>query len=233
MDRESLKPLVEAQLGESRLTVLSEETINAELDDALTGITDDAQVDDAYVTRIAERLKRMNGNVAKEAGVQITEYKKRNPRVEKPKEETKPTLVDDEKAELLQLRTEISDMKKRLEERDAKAANDAVLADVRSRFTSNLKEGGLSVREYFVDQVFSKYELPALEKGKTYDIDELTKDVESRYYKELKLAGVKFDRPHKGGSGSGSGGADATALARREAFKEQMRNKGKLPKKSE
>lgn len=229
MDRESLKPLVEAQLGESRLTVLSEETINAELDDALIGITDDAQVDDAYTKRIAERLKRMNGNVTKEAGFQINEYKKRSQQDKKPGKVTVDEPEGDDTV-LEQMRAQLETMQRRLDEKDAKAANDAVLADVRSRFTSNLKEGGLSVRDYFVNQVFSKFKLPELAEGESYDVDELAKDIESRYYKELKSAGIKFDKPHKGGSGSGAGGADAVALARREAFKEQMRSKGKLPK---
>ena len=64
MDRESLRPLVETALGDTKLTVLSAESVNAELDDALVGITDDAQVDDAFAKRVADRLIRMNGNVS-------------------------------------------------------------------------------------------------------------------------------------------------------------------------
>lgn len=242
MDRESLRPLVEAQLGESRLTVLSEETINAELDDALTGITDDAQVDDAYAKRIADRLKRMNGNVAKEAGNQIRDYKSRfsaggdggtgaaGGGGKTGKSESAGGGGGSEGSdEIAELKAQISALQTSLNEKAAKEAASAVLAEVREKFVATFKEGGITAREYFVNQVFGKFKLPTLADGESYDIDALAKDAEERYFKELKSAGIKYEKPHKGGSGGGSDGPDKAALAKREEFKARMRSKGKLP----
>jgi len=242
MDRESLRPLVDAQLGESRLTVLSEETINAELDDALTGITDDAQVDDAYAKRIADRLKRMNGNVAKEAGAQIREYKSRL----NAGGGGKPGDAGDggqagksgssvegggsgRSDEIAELKAQISALQTSLSAKAAEEAASAVLAEVREKFAATFKEGGITAREYFVNQVFGKFKLPTLAEGENYDIDALAKDAEERYFKELKSAGIKYEKPHKGGNGGGSDGPDKAALAKREEFKARMRSKGKLP----
>ena len=62
MEREALLEQVNDALeNEGRTLTLSEETINGELDDALEGVTDDAQVDETFVGRIVKRLKRMDG----------------------------------------------------------------------------------------------------------------------------------------------------------------------------
>ena len=219
MDRESLRPLVEAQYGESRITVLSEETINAELDAELEGITDDSHFDEACCKRIAQRLLRMNGNVAKEAGTQIQDWKKKHPQ---PKPDPKLKAMQDQ----------IEDLKKSLKEKDEKAANDAVIAQVRSKLAETFKEGKITPNSYFVNQAISKIKLPKLEDGETHDIVKLAKDAEEGYYNELKAAGIKFEKPHKGTT-TEENGPTKEALAKREAFKKKMQAKGKLPKPEE
>ncbi len=234
MDRESLRPLVEAQYGESRITVLSEETINAELDDALTGITDDAQADEAFCKRIAQRLLRMNGNVAKEAGTQISDWKKKHPvqQTPKPNQTTTVHQEEDDDPKLKAMKDEIEELKKSLKEKDEKAANDAVIAQVRSKLADTFKEGKITPNSYFVNQAISKIKLPKLEEGQTHDIAKLAKQAEEGYYDELKAAGIKFEKPHKG-SPTEENGPTKEALAKREAFKKQMQAKGKLPKPEE
>lgn len=233
MDRESLRPLVEAQYGESRITVLSEETINAELDAELEGITDDSQVDDAYCKRIANRLLRMNGNVAKEAGTQISDWKKKHPVQTPPKPKPNEHQEEDEDdPKLKALKDEVEGLKKSLKEKDEKAANDAVIAQVRAKLNQTFKDGKINPNSYFVNQVFAKMQLPKLEEGQTHDIAKLAKDAEESYYKELKDAGIKFEKPHKGQEHR-TDGPDKEALAKREAFKKKMQARGKLPKPEE
>lgn len=236
MDRESLRPLVEAQYGESRITVLSDETINAELDDALTGITEDGQADEAFCKRIAQRLLRMNGNVAKEAGTQINDWKKKHP-VQQQQQQQKPSgeasgTEDDTDPQLKAMQAQIEELKKSLKEKDEKAANDAVVAQVRSKLGEKFKEGGITPNSYFVNQVIGKMKLPTLEEGQTHDIAKLAKSAEEAYYQELKDAGIKFERPRKGQQNR-TDGPDEEALAKREAFKKRMQAKGKLPKPKE
>lgn len=229
MDRESLRPLVDTALGTTKLTVLSAESINAELDDALVGITDDAQVDDVFVQRIANRLVRMNGNVAKEAGNQINDWKKRHPA---PKQTPPKKEEEEEEHETSPEMKVLLDRIEKLEEgnriREAKAANDAVVAQVKDALASKFKEGGITANSYFVERAFAGFKLPESEDG-TYDIDALSKDAESRYYAEMKKAGIEFAKPRRGNPGA-SGGPDKESLDRRAAFIEKQRRSGRLPK---
>lgn len=233
MDRESLRPLVEAQYGESRITVLSEETINAELDAELEGITDDSHFDEACCKRIAQRLLRMNGNVAKEAGTQIQDWKKKHPQqTPPPPKPPKKEEDDDDDPKYKALKDEMAELKKSLKEKDEKAANDAVIAQVRSKLAKTFSDGKITPNTYFVNQVFAKMQLPKLEEGQTHDIAKLAKDAEESYYQELKDAGIKFEKPHKGQQQQ-QNGPDEEALAKREAFKKKMQARGKLPKPEE
>lgn len=228
MDRESLKPLVEAQLGESRLTVLSDETVNAELDAELEGITDDAQVDDAFCKRIASRLLRMNGNIAKEAGNQINDWKKKHPQPTPPKTPKPEDGDDDDDPKLKALKDEVESLKQSLATKNKKEADDKVIADVRKKFNAKFKEGKISINEYFADQVFGKLTLPALGEGEEYDIEQLAQNAEENYYKELKRAGIKFEKPRK--PGQPKDGADQAAVDKREAHKQKLIARGLLPK---
>lgn len=227
MDRESLRPLVEAQYGESRITVLSDETINAELDAELEGITDDSHFDEACCKRIAQRLLRMNGNVAKEAGTQINDWKKKHPtQTPPPKDPPKPTEEDDPKYKAMQ--EQINELKNSLKQKDQKEADDKVIADVRKKFNEKFKEAKIEVKNYFADQVFGRFKLPSLSDGEQYDVSKLADQAESDYIEELKKAGIKYEKPRKQESGGDT--TDKAALAKREAYKAKLRARGKLPK---
>lgn len=229
MDRESLRPLVEAQLGESHITVLSEETINAELDAELEGITDDSHFDDARCKRIAQRLLRMNGNVTKEAGNQINDWKRKHPLPKpdpKPDPEPDPKEGDDPKVKALE--EEVKELKNSLKQKDQKEADDRVIAEVRKKFNAKFKESNIEVKNYFADQVFGKFRLPALEEGEQHDTAKLAEQAEKSYFEELKSAGISYEKPRK--QQNGGGGADKAAIAKREAYKAKLRARGKLPK---
>ena len=226
MDRESLRPLVEAQYGESRITVLSEETINAELDAELEGITDDSHFDEACCKRIAQRLLRMNGNVAKEAGTQINDWKKKHPTQTPPKPDTKPNEEDDPKYKAMQ--DQINELKNSLKQKDQKEADDKIIAEVRSKFNAKFKESKIDVKNYFADQIFGRMKLPTLNEGETHDVAQLADQAEKDYFEELKQAGIKYEKPHKQQPGGDT--TDKAALAKREAYKAKLRARGKLPK---
>lgn len=232
MDRESLRPLVETALGDTKLTVLSAESVNAELDDALVGITDDAQVDDAFAKRVADRLIRMNGNVAKDAGNQINDWKKRHPVPAPPKPEKEEHEGNDDNPMIKSLLDRIDALEKGNKIREAKAANDAVIAQVKDGLASLFKEGGITANPYFVDRTFADFKLPQLDEGESYDINALVKDAETSYYSELKKAGIEYAKPRKGNGGKGSG-PDKEALDRRAAFIEKQRRSGRLPQTKE
>ena len=229
MDRESLRPLVEAQYGESRITVLSEETINAELDAELEGITDDSHFDEACCKRIAQRLLRMNGNVAKEAGTQINDWKKKHPTQTPLKPDTKPTEEDDPKYKAMQ--DQINELKNSLKQKDQKEADDKIIAEVRKKFNEKFKESKIEVKNYFADQVFGRFKLPSLNEGEQHDTSKLADQAEKDYFEELKKAGVKYEKPHKQQPGGDT--TDKAALAKREAYKAKLRASGRLPKEEE
>lgn len=228
MDRESLRPLVEAQYGESRITVLSEETINAELDAELEGITDDSHFDEACCKRIAQRLLRMNGNVAKEAGNQITDWKKKHPTPQVPPKTPPKVEEDEDDPKLKAMRDEIDELKKSLKQKDQKEADDKIIAEVRSKFNAKFKESKIDVKNYFADQIFSRMKLPTLNEGETHDVAQLADQAEKDYFEELKKAGIKYEKPHKQQPGGDT--TDKAALAKREAYKAKLRARGKLPK---
>ena len=227
MDRESLRPLVEAQYGESRITVLSEETINAELDAELEGITDDSHFDEACCKRIAQRLLRMNGNVAKEAGNQINDWKKKHPQPQIPPK-TPPKVEDEDDPKLKAMKDEIDELKKSLKAKDQKEADERIIAEVRQKFNAKFKEAKIEVKNYFADQVFGRFKLPTLNEGEQHDLTKLAEQAENDYVEELKKAGLKFEKPRK--PQPGGDGPDKAALSKREEYKAKLRARGKLPK---
>ena len=206
--------------------MLSEETINAELDAELEGITDDSHFDEACCKRIAQRLLRMNGNVAKEAGTQINDWKKKHPTQTPPKPDTKPNEEDDPKYKAMQ--DQINELKNSLKQKDQKEADDKVIAEVRKKFNEKFKEAKIEVKNYFADQVFGRFKLPSLNEGEQYDISKLANQAENDYVEELKKAGIKYEKPRKEQPGGKT--EDQAALAKREAYKAKLRARGKLPK---
>ena len=208
MDRESLRPLVEAQFGESQLTVLSEETINAELDDALEGITDDSQVDDAFTSRLANRLLRMNGNVTKDAGTQINEWKKKHPTTQPQKPTQKPNDGEGEETEVQKLLKRIEAMETAQKQKNEAAAKEAIVNDVKKSFKAKYKEAGLEVNDFIFNATMRDLEIPEAEEGQKVNVGEIVKTLERDYIKNLKAAGLgKEDKgnPRFGSRGGGKG----------------------------
>lgn len=225
MDREELKTRINGALGSTKLT-LSERTINDFLDDALVGITDE-DVTDEFVTRKANMLKSIDGNLHSDVSLQVKQYKDNLPKQEptpdpKPKDDEKPKEPDDNGVS-----KEIEELKKRLQsfEDDRKRADDEKkrekeLAELRDAFTARFDEVGAKVNTYVLKQTLRDFDGDG-------SIGEKVKALEGKYYENLKEAGFDYDSPMAGDINASKSGIKS----RREAFKEEMRSRGMLPKK--
>ena len=65
MTREELLALVNKEVDTTKFKELSQKTINEELEDVLEDFGDDEEPNSKLVTKLANRLKRINGNLHK------------------------------------------------------------------------------------------------------------------------------------------------------------------------
>lgn len=225
MDREELKTRINDALGSTKLT-LSERTVNDFIDDALVGITDDDVTDD-FVTRKANMLKSIDGNLHSDVSTQVKQYKdsltkQQEPDPDaKPKDDGKPKEPDDNGVS-----KEIEELKKRLQsfEDDRKKADEAnkrekELAELKDAFTARFDEAGAKVNTYILRQTLRDFDGDG-------SMSEKVKSLEDKYYENLKEAGFDYDSPMAGGINANKSGIKS----KREAFKEEMRSRGMLPK---
>jgi len=219
MDREELKTKINDALGSTKLT-LSERTINDFVDDALVGITDEDVTDD-FVTRKANMLKSIDGNLHSDVSAQVKQYKDSLPKKPEPKDDDKPKEPDDNGVS-----KEIEELKKRLQsfEDDRKKADEAKkrekeLAELRDAFTARFDEVGAKVNTYILRQTLRDFDGDG-------SMSEKVKTLEGKYYENLKEAGFDYDSPMAGGINANKSGIKS----KREAFKEEMRSRGMLPK---
>ena len=233
MEREALLEQVNDALeSEGRTLTLSEETINGELDDALEGVTDDAQVDETFVGRIVKRLKRMDGNLHKDVSTQVRAYKQAHPAPKTTQTSTKSkdgegdgNGDEDEDmptwAKKLNARFDAYEQsQKTAKETEAK---NATLKEVKQGLKATFKKGNVEVKDYFLNQAMRDLKLPQLEEGESYDVDDLVSKAEKLYYKHLKEAGLdekKTVQPRAGQRGGGTGETAADRFFARKGKKE-------------
>lgn len=214
MEREELKTKVVSELGGTQLT-LSERTINEELDDALTDITDDAQVTDTFVQRLAKRLKRMDGNLHADVGAENRKYKEQ---FEKDWKEKHPEGGSGNGGnggnggEQSELEKKLDKLMKDFEEeknarmaREVKEKKETTLSSIKDGVKKLFEKAGVEPNEYILKQTMRDVEI-----GDNPDVDAIVKATEKAYYKNLKEAGLEETKPHfGGGGGSGSHGNSA------------------------
>lgn len=224
MEREELRTRINDALGSTKLT-LSERTINDFLDDALVGITDDDVTDD-FVTRKVNMLKSIDGNLHSDVSTQVKVYMDKLPKQQetepepKPKEDVKPQEPDDGVSK------ELEELKKRLQsfEDDRKKADEErkrekELAELKDAFTARFDEAGAKVNAYILRQTLRDFSGDG-------EMSDKVKALEGKYYENLKEAGFDYDSPMAGGISANKSGIKS----KREAFKEEMRSRGMLPK---
>lgn len=205
MTREELLALVNKEADTTKFKSLSQKTINEELDDVLEDFGDDEAANAKLVTKLANRLKRMDGNLHKNVSDEIkkskeeAERKKREEEEErKRKELDKEDNPDDKYNELLK---EIKALKEANAERDKKAARKATIESVKAGLKDKFDKANLEMKNYFLNAAIAKLEIP----DEDADIDDLVSKAEKIYTAEYKEATGENGIPAKGQRSSGSG----------------------------
>lgn len=205
MTREELLALVNKEADTTKFKSLSQKTINEELDDVLEDFGDDEAANAKLVTKLANRLKRMDGNLHKNVSDEIkkskeeAERKKREEEEErKRKELDKEDNPDDKYNELLK---EIKALKEANAERDKKAARKATIESVKAGLKDKFDKANLEMKNYFLNAAIAKLEIP----DEDADIDDLVSKAEKIYTAEYKEATGENGIPAKGQRSSGGG----------------------------
>lgn len=204
MTREELLALVNKEVDTTKFKELSQKTINEELDDVLEDFGDDEEANSKLVTKLANRLKRINGNLHKNISDEVkkskeeAERKKEEEEERKRKEAGKDDDPDDKYAELLK---EIKALKEANAERDKKAARKATIESVKAGLKDKFDKANLEMKNYFLNAAIAKLEIP----DEDADIDDLVSKAEKIYTAEYKEATGENGIPAKG-SRTSSGG---------------------------
>ena len=203
MTKEELLSLVNKEVDTTKFKSLSQKTINEELDDVLEDFGDDEAANAKLVTKLANRLKRMDGNLHKNVSDEIkkskeeAERKKREEEEErKRKEANKDDDPDDKYNELLK---EIKALKEANAERDKKAARKATIESVKAGLKDKFDKANLEMKNYFLNAAIAKLEIP----DEDADIDDLVSKAEKIYTAEYKEATGENGIPAKGQRTSG------------------------------
>ena len=203
MTREELLALVNKEVDTTKFKSLSQKTINEELDDVLEDFGDDEAANAKLVTKLANRLKRMDGNLHKNVSDEIKKSKEEAERKKKEEEEerkrkeaAKNDDPDDKYNELLK---EIKALKEANAERDKKAARKATIESVKAGLKDKFDKANLEMKNYFLNAAIAKLEIP----DEDADIDDLVSKAEKIYTAEYKEATGENGIPAKGQRTSG------------------------------
>ena len=201
MTREELLALVNKEADTTKFKSLSQKTINEELDDVLEDFGDDEAANAKLVTKLANRLKRMDGNLHKNVSDEIKKSKEEAERKKeeeeeerKRKESDKEGNPDDKYAELLK---EIKALKEANAERDKKAARKATIESVKAGLKDKFDKANLELNDFFLDTALSKLEI-----SDDADVVELVSKAENIYTADYKRANGGNAVPRKGSSAS-------------------------------
>lgn len=205
MTREELLELTNKEVDTTKFKSLSQKTINEELDDVLEDFCDDEEVNSKLVTKLANRLKRMDGNLHKNVSDEIKKSKEDAERKKKEEEEerkrkeaVKEDNPDDKYSKLLE---KLEALEKANAERDKKAARKATIESVKAGLKDKFDKANLEMKNYFLNAAIAKLEIP----DEDADIDDLVSKAEKIYTAEYKEATGENGIPAKGQRLSGGG----------------------------
>lgn len=205
MTREELLALVNKEVDTTKFKELSQKTINEELDDVLEDFGDDEEANSKLVTKLANRLKRINGNLHKNISDEVKKSKEEAERKKKEEEEERKRKEaakngdpDDKYNELLK---EIKALKEANAERDKKAARKATIESVKAGLKDKFDKANLEMKNYFLNAAIAKLEIP----DEDVNIDDLVSKAEKIYTAEYKEATGENGIPAKGQRSSGGG----------------------------
>lgn len=178
---------------------LSQKTINEELDDVLEDFGDDEAANAKLVTKLANRLKRMDGNLHKNISDEIKKSKEEAERKKKEEEEErkrkegkKDDDPDDKYSKLLE---KLEALEKTNAERDKKAARKATIESVKAGLKDKFDKANLEMNDFFLDTALSKLEI-----SDDADVAELVSTAENIYTADYKRANGGNAVPRKGSS---------------------------------
>lgn len=201
MTREELLALVNKEVDTTKFKELSQKTINEELDDVLEDFGDDEEANSKLVTKLANRLKRINGNLHKNISDEVKKSKEEAERKKKEDEEErkrkeagKDDDPDDKYNELLK---EIKALKEANAERDKKAARKATIESVKAGLKDKFDKANLELNDFFLDTALSKLEI-----SDDADVAELVSTAENIYTADYKRANGGNAVPRKSSSAS-------------------------------
>lgn len=205
MEREELKELVNKSLGSTQLK-LSERTINEELDDVLGDFGDNEEANAKLVERVANRLKRMDGNLHADVSKEVKEYKENAGKKLKEgneggskKNESNEGSESEIRKELKNLRAELDEERNARKQEQTERAKHATMDSVRKGLREKFENAGLKINDFFAKSALSKLEIP----NENVDIKSLVEKAEKLYNADIKEAGIEIGKPHAGGNGSG------------------------------
>lgn len=215
MTREELLQLVNGKVDTTKFNSLSKKSIEEELDDVLEDFGDDSDKNDKIVDKLANRLKRMDGNLHKN----VSEEMKKNREAEEERkrlEEEKKRNGKDSKGEGAggdgsekNLEDKVNDLLKKIEtmeseraESERKQAKAALLESVKNGLKDKFEKAGLSLNGFFVKTAMAKLEVP----DKDADVSALIDEAEKLYNADAKEAGLTPSTKPRNGGGEGSGG---------------------------
>lgn len=201
MTREELLALANKEVDTTKFKELSQKTINEELDDVLEDFGDDEEANSKLVTKLANRLKRINGNLHKNISDEVkksreeAERKKKEGEEErKRKEAGKDDDPDDKYSKLLE---KLEALEKANAERNKKAARKATIESVKAGLKDKFDKANLEMNDFFLDTALSKLEIPD-----DADVVELVSKAENIYTADYKRANGGNAVPRKGSSAS-------------------------------
>ena len=213
MNKEELWKFVSEKLGSTKLSSLSQKTINEELDDVLEDLGDDEAANDKIITKLANRLKRMDGNVHKSVSDEMKKNKEAEEERKRQEEEERQRAEREkggnkssEDSKYDELLAEVKALKEANAARDKKAAKDATIESIKEGLKEKFKGANLDVNPFFLKTALSRLEIP--EDGA--DVKALVDQVEVLYNEDTKAAGwvPNSSKPNAGGGGGGNGEID-------------------------
>lgn len=194
MTREELLELVNGKVDTSKFKSLSQKTINEELDDLLEDFGDDESANDKIVTKLANRLKRMDGNLHKNVSDEIRRSQAEAKRREKEAREKEETVNETDDPKYAALEEKINKLIQANEERSKAEAKKAVLNSVKSGLKDKFEQAKLEMNDFFLDTALSKLEIP----DEDADVSELVSKAERIYTADYKRATGSKAIPSKG-----------------------------------
>ena len=187
MTREELLALVNKEVDTTKFKELSQKTINEELDDVLEDFGDDEDANSKLVTKLANRLKRINGNLHKNISDEVKKSREEAERKKKEEEEERKRREadkgDDPDDKYSKLLEKLEALEKANAERDKKAARKATIESVKAGLKDKFDKANLELNDFFLDTALSKLEI-----SDDADVAELVSTAENIYTADYKRA---------------------------------------------